>query len=829
MASPTLFCRLLTAAKISACILMAGLAISPAALAQTAAPKPKTSNDFLPQLGENINIEGLETNFDPETGIATATGQVHIKFGDVEITAGKAIYNSNTKDVIAQDNVTILKSGTVFRGENIIYNFDTQDLKSNNLRSGLPPLYYNSALVKSNLHAMEQDSGEIQRIDAKDTYFTTHDSSDPNYHMTAHEMTIYPDDRVVMHNVKIYVGDTPVFWLPAYVQPLDREQGYYFQPGYASEWGVFLLQQYGVMYGDHTLAQYHFDLRSKRGVAGGVDLKSLRFRDNNNFGHILLYYAYDTSPETGIGDTNRGTGAPSKDRYRIEFQHRIYIPGPAASTWYLDFDLNKLSDEFMLEDYYFEEFRNNPQPDNNIQLVKHDDRFVATLWTRFQMNDFYRTDERLPELALEFTRQPLWHSGVFYQGETSAGYYRDQLATADISSLNASIASDKALLSQQLGVGSNETLLGAASNVVSANNLAVPVSPLTPRDQVQNDLANLEAQINGTHFFRVHSYHEFLYPMAFGQGNWFTVTPRIGGGLQYYDDISGSSTVSGSQSRGIFHAGLDVSGRFSKTWNNVQSETWGIDGLRHVVQPYVNYSYLNADPITGLPAIDRLTDTTRPRPIDVPLFTAIDDLSSWNIARVGVRNVLQTKRDDATVTWMSLNSYFDVFFEDPDPIFHRDISNFYNDFFWQPLPWLRLNIDSQFPLGNAVGNFTEVNTGLTWMPFKFFNWTVSHAYLSGDPEFADSSLITSRIFLRLNENWGFTMNHIYEATDHQLEFQSYSLSHDLSSWVVSVGGLVRSINDTHDFGVVLTFSLKDFPQVTFPLDLDPNPAGRGGG
>lgn len=816
MATDSLFCRFLNAVKFPACTLAAGLAIS--SIAQAQATK-KSDDSFLPSLGQNIDIRGLETNFDPETGIATATGEVDIKFGDVEIIAGKAIYNSNTKDVIAQDNVTVIKGGTIFRGQNITYNFDTEDLKSNNIRSGLPPLYYNSAMLKSNLKAMEPDSGEVQRIDAGETYFTTHDSSDPNYHMTATSMTIYPDDRIVMHNVKIYFGDTPWFWLPAYVQPLDREQGYFFQPGYASEWGVFLLQQYGVMYGDHTLAKYLLDLRSKRGVAGGIDLKSLRFRDNSNFGHILLYYAYDTSPETGIGDTQRGSTAPSKDRYRLEFQHRIYIPGPAASTWYLDFNLNKLSDEFMLEDYYFDEFRNNPQPDNQISLVKHDDRFTATLWTRFQMNNFYRTDERLPELALEFTRQPLWHTGIFYQGETSAGYYEDKLATADVTSLQASVATDKANL---------QTLTGNTLPQTGLVAQGTPISPLVTADSVQKDIANLEAQLNGIHFFRVYTYHEFLYPMSFGQGGWFTVTPRLGGGGLFYNDVSGSPTVSGSQERGILHAGLDLSAKFSKVWSNVHSDTWGLDGLRHVVQPYVNYSYLNADPIEGLPTIDRLTATTRPRPIDVPLFTAIDDLSSWDIARVGVKQVLQTKRDDTTYNWLSLNSYFDIFFQDPDKEFDRKLSNFYNDLYWQPLPWLRVNLDAQFPLGNAKGNFTEINPSISWMPAKFFNWTVGLAYLNNDPDFANSSLITSRVYMRLTENWGLTMNHIYEATSHQMEYQSYSVSRDLSSWVVSAGGLVRAINDTHDFGVVLMFSLKDFPQVSVPLDLDPNPAGRGG-
>ena len=166
-------------------------------------------SDILTSLTENVNITGLETQFDPDTGIATAVGDVHIKYGGVEIIAGRADYNSNTKDVIARENVTVLKDGQIFRGENVTYNFETQELRANNLRSGLSPLFYQTADLKANLADKDEESGQIHRIDGAETYFTTHDSNNPNYHLTSKSLTIYPGDRVVMHNVKVYVGKTP--------------------------------------------------------------------------------------------------------------------------------------------------------------------------------------------------------------------------------------------------------------------------------------------------------------------------------------------------------------------------------------------------------------------------------------------------------------------------------------------------------------------------------------------------------------------------------------------------------------------------------------------
>src|SRR6185369_6595589 len=126
-------------------------------------------SDILSTIAENVNITGLETQFDPDTGIASAVGEVRIKYGGVEIIAGRAEYNSNTKDVIAHENVTVLKEGQVFRGETVTYNFETQELRANNLRSGLPPIFYKTADLKANLADKDEETGQINRIDGADT------------------------------------------------------------------------------------------------------------------------------------------------------------------------------------------------------------------------------------------------------------------------------------------------------------------------------------------------------------------------------------------------------------------------------------------------------------------------------------------------------------------------------------------------------------------------------------------------------------------------------------------------------------------------------------
>ncbi len=139
---------------------------------------------------------------------------------------------------------------------------------------------------------------DADKIDMLDSVMTTHDSSDPNYRLKAKKITVYPEDKIVFRNLSVYAGDTRVFWLPYLSQPLDEELGYHWLPGFRTSWGAFLLNRYGFMIGDHTLATLRLDARSERGFAGGIDFKSMRHAENENFGNFRVYGASDSSPET---------------------------------------------------------------------------------------------------------------------------------------------------------------------------------------------------------------------------------------------------------------------------------------------------------------------------------------------------------------------------------------------------------------------------------------------------------------------------------------------------------------------------------------------------
>jgi LPS-assembly protein len=709
-----------------------------------------TLSDKADQNSENLEIHADVTDFDEATGMARASGDVIIKLGDVTIEAEEAEFSQKSGIIRATGKVRLFKGRQVFNAEEIFYHTESGEVTASHIKSALEPFYYQTDKI-----VIPKESGAP--ITMENATLTTHDSPNPDYRVTAKKLTIYPENKVVMRGARVKVGDTNVFGFPYYVQPLNSELGFMTTPGWSSAWGGYLLNRYGFMLGDDYLAHANLDYRSERGVAGGLEIWDKKFDGNPAIGRLKLYYANDQNPQIRFNGTNRADGV-SEDRYRINLQHRVYLPSDNDDkTLYLDFDVNKLSDAFMYEDFFPRDFRIDPQPDNLVNLTKLFDQGEATFLNRFDANDFFQTDSR-NEVAVDIIRTPIGGTGFFYDGFTSYG-----------------------ILDEHLGDDSG-----------------VFADPLTG-------------------YNRFATYHEVLMPHTYN--GWLNVVPRAGIGYANYSDfdIAGLDSVD----RAIYHGGVDLSFKLSKRNEDIYNKMLGIDGLMHVVQPYLNYSVIGAREINGrFSAIDRYTPTTRLRPIDMPMFTAFDSLGNMNLVRSGVSNKWYTRRNGGSAEWLSIDNYMDTYFEDPE--FDRQFSNFFTEVRWSPVSWFNLNTTAQVPLFDKSLDFTEINTRANFMLTDWFRFGVGHYYLNGHPFFQNADLITLNTYTRLGEEWGFSTAHRYEADDGVLEYQQYALHKDIGSWVASVGGTIRDNRITDpEYGMFLSLTLKAFPKIRIPVDFDP--------
>ena len=236
------------------------------------------------------------------------------------------------------------------------------------------------------------------------------------------------------------------------------------------------------------------------------------------------------------------------------------------------------------------------------------------------------------------------------------------------------------------------------------------------------------------------------------------------------------------------------------------------------MQPFTNLSWVSssADPVSIL-QFDRFQPSTQLRPIDFPQFTTVDSIDNWSVARIGVRNRLQTRRDDLTVSWLDVETYIEVNVD--NPFDETQYSNLFNKINFTPVPWASFGIYSQVPVFEK--GFTEVNTHVSIQPIANLQISFGHRYLNQNPFFENSSLYVLSGYYRINDHWGIGIQEQYEGTTGILEQQRYSIYRDLTSWVASLGAIIRDNGGVKEYGVLFTFTLKALPKLGFDLNFDP--------
>src|SRR5258708_1258701 len=256
-------------------------------------------------------------------------------------------------------------------------------------------------------------------------------------------------------------------------------------------------------------------------------------------------------------------------RYRVSVQDRTEFTSDTTGI----VDITRLSDPFVMQDFYQSEFRINPVPDNVVALAKTGSFYSLTGIARYQVNKFFEQTERLPEVVLDIKRTALFGSPIFYEGESSIADLHRNFGDAVVPSPSPSPS--------------------PAMNIRFENYSTV----------------------------RADTFHQLLYPNTYF--GWLSIVPRAGFRATYYDETvdlgktmftpSGNPLVpdfilpdptnknpivdAGSGVRTVFDTGAEASFKISRTWEDAQSRMLGLDGLLHVFQPFPNFSYVLADGI----------------------------------------------------------------------------------------------------------------------------------------------------------------------------------------------------------------------------------------
>ena len=687
---------------------------------------------------EALNDQGwAEFNFQTRQG--SGTNGVLVRYGTAFLTADQVSVDQQSGDVVADGNVHIQSEEQIWASEHVRYNFRTHQMQAEQFRTGKTPVF----MEGEGLHG--QLTNRVYT--ATNGVITTDDVAEPAVKVRAKYIKIIPGDRVEAHSATLYVEGVPVFYFPYYSRNIGpHANNFNFVPGYRSSYGPFLLSSYHFFLGEELDGAAHVDYRERRGVGMGPTLNYHLGRWGD--GTFKYYYLHDENPGAGGGDPKI-----DPNRQRVDFS---YQANPATNL-YVKTVARYQGDTNIVREFFEGEYRLDPQPNSFVEVNRFWQNFSVDSYVQPQVNNYLETQERLPDVQVNGLRQQLWESPVYYESQSSAGYYRHEYGK---------------------------------TNGVSAG-------------------SNYEAT-------RVDTYQKLLLPHTFF--DWLNVTPRVGGRYTYYGEATGPGANTGAENRWVFDTGAETSAKASRLWPGAENDFFQVDGLRHIIEPSINYAYIPTPNVYGtnkVPQFDYQLPSLRLLPITMPDYNSIDSIQGENVFRFGLHNKLQTKREGEVVNLVDWNIYSDW---NLHPNTNQStFSDFYSDLSVKPRTWLTLESLTRYDIKD--GDWRMSLSTVTIRPNNTWSWTVGQFYLrddlSGSPTAlgVGNNLFTSTLLLRLNENWGFRSSQMFEARTGTMQEQSYTVYRDLRSWTAALSFRVRNgANTPNDFTVAFTFSLKASPR-----------------
>lgn len=692
---------------------------------------------------EELLIEG-DLQVEQATGLVVASNGVTVRYNEskfrVVLTARQARIEQKSGEAEAEGDVTIQiiedKAGApaqaeLWRGERVRFNFYTRAIEATNFRVGASPLF----VAGSGLSGGRQ-LGAIQSL--TNAVITTDDLSEPATSFHARNVRIVPGKFVEADGARFFLGSKPILTLPHYSRRLDRHPFYWeMAPGFRSIFGPFLLSGYRWAPGTNFDAGIDLDLRQRRGVGGGPNISY----DLGEWGQGggRFYVTRDDLPPT-LPD---GTLPPST-RWRYDFNH--FLTNSTGFTF--QGVLHAQRDPLVLHDFYESEYRRDVQPKTFVEANQAWRNFSLDALVQPQVNDFFTTIERLPDVKLTGLRQQIGESPLYYESESSVAYLRFR-----------------------------------------------------------------DASLGGTNFaaLRADTYHQVLLPKTYF--GWLNFTPRVGGRLTHYGDPDGLTAVAEDRNRWLLNTGAEVNFKASRTWAGVTNRTFDLSGIRHIVQPSINYVFVpepDKRPFE-LPQFERDLPTYRLRPVDFPDYNTIDSIDSQNVLRFSLRNKVQTLRQGEVENFINSAIYTDWRL-DPLPG-QTTFPDLYSDLDFAPRSWLLFNSQVRYDINGR--DWSEATHRATMRPGDTWAWTVGHRYLKNDPATygLGNNLIFNSFAWKLNENWAFRASHQFEARDGRLEEQRYTIYRDLRSWTAALSVRLRDNRlGADDWAILMTFSLKGFPR-----------------
>lgn len=576
--------------------------------------------------------------FDEDSQRLVAKGDARLDFDNTRIRADRITYYQNFALADADGNVAINRDGNRLIADRLSFDAQESIFSVDLLRTGQWPYHVSGVSA----------GGTTDDITIQGSTLYYGEPSPFGLSVSSDKVRYVNDDSgeyVTMDGATFRVGTVPVFYLPGYRHYLS-DAPYMFDAngGSDDELGYYLQTTTLFPVASWLRAGANLDYYSKRGPLAGPTAQYVYDSATQRIAGALSSGYIDDNGDRSERDLDNLGRPIDSDRGFAEWRHKHHIGERFTGTASISY----WSDSEVTRDFRDDIFDENERPDNFAEAAYAGDNYIVSVFGRFRPNDFQLVQERLPEARFDLLPIPIFDTGAYHKASASYVQLREDF-------------------------DDNVPSLGVES---------------------ESDRFDLTYRIE----------------RPFAIADWLTLTPLAGARFTQYENqavapnfpslTGGATSVEDSFSRDIYEVGFDLEARAYASYPTV-NETWGIDGLRHLVRPVLRYRYFSdPDDVNEIAAIDReVFDLGRPL-LDLSDLRHVDQISETHLVRLGVENLFQTRaKEYGSRTLAALNLYQDILFEKntrDDGDEEDTLNATWVELALNPAPWLKFDLASRF-------------------------------------------------------------------------------------------------------------------------------------
>jgi len=226
---------------------------------------------------KKVIIFAEQFHYEEVAGNLTAIGNVIVWYADITLTAEAAEAQLETNMVHARGDVVLIEAERKIHCAELDYNLKDRSAQMYGIRFAAYPWYYQGRTIEK--------QGE-DKVTISKASFTTCNARHPHYHLTAEQIDIVLGESLTAHHAIVYVGATPLFYLPWIRRSLkDGRPPFSIRVGYNDFEGFYAKLRLNYFLIEENYGALLLDFMEKKGIGVGLE-------------HHLQYALYGK----GVGD-----------------------------------------------------------------------------------------------------------------------------------------------------------------------------------------------------------------------------------------------------------------------------------------------------------------------------------------------------------------------------------------------------------------------------------------------------------------------------------------------------------------------------------------------